>query len=70
MIVAIQYFTSFSWKIGSDTSCKLSPYEAICMKCQILFSRKNSWTYSILFLLLKTFKNSNTTYTPVYVYAS
>ena len=27
-------------KIGSDTSCKLSPEETICMKCQILFSKK------------------------------
>ena len=28
-------------EIGSVTSCKLSPKETICMKCQILFSRKN-----------------------------
>ena len=28
------------WKIGSDTSCKLSPKEKFCMKCKILFSRK------------------------------
>ena len=43
------YFSDFSYKIGSDTSCKLSPLETICMKwketvcmkCQILFSRIN-----------------------------
>ena len=35
------YFSYFSWKIGCDTSCKLSPQETICMKCQILFSRKD-----------------------------
>ena len=34
-------FFLFSKQIGSDTSCKLSPKETICMKCQILFSRKN-----------------------------
>ena len=34
-------FLIFSSEIGSDTSCKLSPKETICMKCQILFSRKN-----------------------------
>ena len=28
-------------EIGSDTSCKLSPKETICMKCQILVSSKN-----------------------------
>ena len=27
--------------LGTDTSCKLSPEETICMKCQILFYRKN-----------------------------
>ena len=31
----------FSKNIGFDTSCKLSPEVRICMKCQILFSRKN-----------------------------
>ena len=35
-------FFYFSLKIGSHTSCKLSPKETICMKCQILFSRKNN----------------------------
>ena len=28
-------------KKGSDTSSRLSPKETICMKCQILLSRKN-----------------------------
>ena len=32
---------SFPRKIGYDTSCKLSPLETICMKCQIPFSRKS-----------------------------
>ena len=36
-----QNLTSFSQKIGSDTSCKLTPEEAISMKCQSLFSGKN-----------------------------
>ena len=31
----------FSQKTGFDISCKLSPLETICMKSQILFSRKN-----------------------------
>ena len=34
-------FLIFSQKIGFDLSCKLSPEETICMKCQILFSGKN-----------------------------
>ena len=33
-------FFIFTQKIGSDTSCKLSPEETICIKCQVLFSRK------------------------------
>ena len=35
------YFSYFSQKTGFDISCKLSPLETICMKCQILFSGKN-----------------------------
>ena len=34
------YFSYFSQKTGFDISCKLSPKETICMKCQILFSGK------------------------------
>ena len=30
----------FYKKIGSDISCKLSPKEIICLKCQTLFSGK------------------------------
>ena len=30
-----------NWKIGFDFSYKLYPYKTICMKCRILFSRKN-----------------------------
>ena len=39
-----RHFKIFSYsssKIGFDTACKLSPKETICMKCQILCSRKN-----------------------------
>ena len=32
----------FFQKTGFDISCKLSPLETICMKCQNLFSRKNN----------------------------
>ena len=35
------FFSYFSWKTGFDVSCKLSPKETICMKCQNLFSGKN-----------------------------
>ena len=37
----------FSQKTGFDISCKLSPMEVICMKCQILFSGKNKKTITI-----------------------
>ena len=33
--------TYFSKKIRFDISCKLSPQETICIKCQMLFSGKN-----------------------------
>ena len=33
-------FFLFSQKTGFDISCKLSPMETICMKCQYLFSGK------------------------------
>ena len=33
-------FSYFTQKTGFDISCKLSPKETICMKCQILFSGK------------------------------
>ena len=36
------YFSYFSQKTGFDISCKLSPQETVCMKCQILFSGKNN----------------------------
>ena len=38
-------FSYVSYKIGFDTSCKWSPKEEICMKCQILFSRENKKKY-------------------------
>ena len=34
------FFVFFFKKIGYDTSCKLSSSETICIRCQILFSRK------------------------------
>ena len=37
----LKYFFYFSQKTGYDISCKLSPKETICMKCQILFFGKN-----------------------------
>ena len=36
----LKYVSYFSHKTGFDISCKLSPLETICMKCQILFSGK------------------------------
>ena len=36
-----EIFFLFSQKTGNDISCKSSPKETICMKCQILFSGKN-----------------------------
>ena len=41
----LKYFYNFSRKIGSDISCKLSPYETICMKCQSLFSGENKKSF-------------------------
>ena len=38
--VMIFFFLFFSQKIGFVISCKLSPKETFCMKCQILFSRQ------------------------------
>ena len=34
----LKYFSIFPQKTGFDISCKLSPWETICMKCQSLFS--------------------------------
>ena len=36
----LKHFSYFSLKKGFDISCKLSPVETICMKCQILFLDK------------------------------
>ena len=38
----IGVFFFSSQKTGFDISCKLSPVETICMKCQVLFSGKNN----------------------------
>ena len=35
-------FSYFSQSIGFDISCKVSPYETICMQFQSLFSRENN----------------------------
>ena len=37
----LKQFSYFPQKTGVDISCKQSPMEAFCMKCQILFSGKN-----------------------------
>ena len=39
-LLKLKYFSYFSQKTDFDISCKLSPVETICMKCQILFSGK------------------------------
>ena len=44
-------FFLFFLENRSDTSCKLSPKETICMKCQIPFSRKNKKNISKCHLL-------------------
>ena len=36
----LKLFSYFHQKTGCDITCKLSPLETICMKCQILFSGK------------------------------
>ena len=36
----LMIFSFFSQKIGFDISCKLSPEETICMKCQSLYTVK------------------------------
>ena len=42
-------FSYFSQETGVDISCKLSPMETICMKCQILFSWKNKKNINLSF---------------------
>ena len=44
-------FSYFSQKTRSDISCKLSPLEIICMKCQNLFWRKLRKNISLCHLL-------------------
>ena len=34
----MKYFSYFSYKRDFDISCKLSPLETVCIKCQSLFS--------------------------------
>ena len=41
-------FSYFPQKTGFDISCKLSPMETICIKCQIMFSGKNKKNVIIL----------------------
>ena len=43
--IEIFFFSYFSQKAGFDISCKLSPLETICMKCQNPFSWKNKKKY-------------------------
>ena len=42
------FFSHLSQKIGFDISCKLSPEETVCMKCQNLFNGKNIYKYHLL----------------------
>ena len=47
----LKYFFLFFFffeKIGFDTSCKLSPKETICMKCQNQSSWKNKKNINLL----------------------
>ena len=37
----LKYFSYFPQKTGFDISCKLSPKETICMKCQSMFSSRD-----------------------------
>ena len=48
-IFSRKHFDSyFSWKIGIDISCKLSPQKTICMKCQTLFYEEEKKKKKIL----------------------
>ena len=40
------YYYYFSQKAGFDISCNLSPFEPVCMKCQVLFSGKKYFNMS------------------------
>ena len=44
----LKYSSYFFPKIGCEISCKLSPKETICMKCQILFSMKKRKPFNLL----------------------
>ena len=43
----IDIFSFFSQKTGFDISCKLSPLETICMKCQNLLKIRNIFQYVV-----------------------
>ena len=45
----LNIFSYFAQKTGFDTTCKLSPLETICMKCQNLFSGKNIINFLVIF---------------------
>ena len=47
-----QHIEIFSQETGFDISCKLSPVETICMKCQILFPGKYKKKYHPISCLL------------------
>ena len=51
------YFSYFPKKTGYDISCKLSPAQTICMKCQTLFAEKkeNISTYIICWFFIYFF---------------
>ena len=46
----LKYYPYLFQKTGFDISCKLSPLETICMKCQILFSGKNKKKFVVCWI--------------------
>ena len=53
-------FLIFSQKTGFDISCKLSPFETICMKCQILFCLEKEETYFTMSVCWKFYPECQT----------
>ena len=52
-----EIFFLFSQKTDFDISCKLSPMETLCMKCQILFSEKKKCSLLIFSSMLVVVKD-------------
>ena len=51
LFVFFFFFSYFAQKVGYNSSCKFSPDETICMKCQIPVVRSNSNCCLLNFLL-------------------